>query len=94
VHITLSWSALRFVSLTANIRKRLHNSRDKVLVEKSNALRRVIATYMKRYGNLKKQILSETNLIQSEHNARKGKNKTYGVKRFDKRDELTLEKIA
>lgn len=49
---------------------------------------------MKRYGNLKKQILSETNLIQSEHNARKGKNKTYGVKRFDKRDELTLEKIA
>ena len=33
------------------------------------------------------------NIKQSELRARKGKSKTYGVKRFDKREELTLEKI-
>lgn len=47
----------------------------------------------KRYNNLKEKILSEENFIKAEQNARKGKTKTYGVKRFDKRDDLSLDKI-
>ena len=48
---------------------------------------------VKRYGNLKYVILSDDNIIEAEHNARKGKAKTYGVKRFDNREDLSLEKI-
>lgn len=48
---------------------------------------------MNRYGNLKEKILSDENLILAEQNARKGKGNTYGIKRFDRRDDLTLDKI-
>jgi hypothetical protein len=48
---------------------------------------------MKRYGCLKEAILSERNIISAEHNARKGKSNTYGVRRFDRRPELTLNEI-
>lgn len=48
---------------------------------------------VKRYGNLKYAILNDDNIIEAEHNARKGKAKTYGVKRFDSREDLSLEKI-
>lgn len=59
-----------------------------------NALQRAIAILMcKRYNNLKDKILSLQNFIEAEYNARKGKNHTYGVQRFDRRDDLTLENI-
>lgn len=48
---------------------------------------------MRRYGKLKDKILSQQNIIDAEHNARKCKNNTYGVKRFDRRDDLTLDAI-
>ena len=48
---------------------------------------------MRRYGNLKDKILSQQNIIDAEHNARKCKSNTYGVKRFDRRDDLTLDAI-
>lgn len=48
---------------------------------------------MKRYNNLKESILNIENIIQSEKRARKNKNSTFGVKRFDKREDLTLESI-
>ena len=48
---------------------------------------------MRRYGKLKDKILSKQNIIDAEHNARKCKNNTYGVKRFDRRDDLTLDAI-
>lgn len=50
-------------------------------------------TYMKRYGNLKEKILSDENLQLAEKKARKGKGNTYGVKRYDRRPELSLELI-
>ena len=48
---------------------------------------------MKRYGNLKEKILSDQNILEAEHNARRGKTSTYGVRRFDKRSDLSLDKI-
>ena len=48
---------------------------------------------MRKYKHLKDDILKMSNIIQAEYNARKGKKNTYGVKRFDRRDDLSLEKI-
>ena len=48
---------------------------------------------MKRYNNLKEKILDMNNVFWAEKRARKNKTKTYGVKRFDRRDDLTLENI-
>lgn len=48
---------------------------------------------MKRYGGLKDKILSDQNIILAEKNARRGKKNTYGVKRFDRRQDLTLDAI-
>ena len=48
---------------------------------------------MKRYGNLKEKILSDQNIQEAESNARKGKSSTYGVKRFDKKEDLSLDRI-
>lgn len=48
---------------------------------------------MKRYGNLKEKALTDWNIQNAEQTARKGKTNTYGVKRFDRRDDLTLDYI-
>lgn len=47
----------------------------------------------KRVGRLKEQILSDKNLELALKKARKNKNKTYGVIRFDNRPNLALDKI-
>ena len=39
---------------------------------------------MRRYNNLKEKVLSFDNFIKSEDRARKGKLRSYGVRRFDK----------
>lgn len=63
-----------------------------MLVGKPKAHRRKIE-HLKRYGNLKDKILSDENIIKAEKRARKGKGGTYGVRRFDKRKDLTLDAI-